>query len=300
LAAIGRRHAARILAAREVAAVAALALILGLACARVVAQQSAPSPGSPVTPVAAPPSGTPATNASAAPAAVGEATGTTAKKSPIPPSIVHHSASGLDWKDLTAAERSALEPLAAEWEKFEVVRRKKWIEIADRFPEWTPEEQKRRQDRMRELAGLTPEQRRTARESFARAQALPPEKRAELFKQYQDLPEEKKAQLAAEAKATKSVVAIKPIVPHHTPVPSKAQIREGSEQRVPGLPPPQKPPASPAKPETDPASGAEPAVAGAAPQSGGPPGTPVPANPPAAAPAAPAPLAAPAAATNPP
>lgn len=141
-----------------------------------------------------------------------------------------------DWNELTAAQRQALSPLAGDWGQLDAARRKKWLEIARRYPAMKPDEQQRTQQRMREWILLTPEQRRTARDSYVRAHALPPEKRAELLQKYQQLPEEKKQQLAAEAKAHKSVIRAKPEVTHQGPIPSKAQIREGSKQKVPGLP----------------------------------------------------------------
>ena len=140
-----------------------------------------------------------------------------------------------DWNELSPAQRQALAPLAGDWAKFDAARRKKWLEIAHRYPAMKPAEQQRTQQRMREWLSLTPEQRRTARDSYVRAHALPPEKRVELLQKYQQLPEEKKRQLAAESKAHKTVIRAKPEATHRGPIPSKAQIREGSMQRVPGL-----------------------------------------------------------------
>jgi hypothetical protein len=128
------------------------------------------------------------------------------------------------WAELTPLQRQTLAPLQAEWEDMDSARKKKWMEIANRYPQMKPEDQQRAQQRMQEWAQLTPEQRRVARDSYARAQALPPEKRAELLKAYQALPEEKKQQLAKENKSAKKLVSHQPVL---TPVPTHAQIRQG-------------------------------------------------------------------------
>lgn len=138
------------------------------------------------------------------------------------------------WADLSDAEREALSPLASEWSKLGAARQRKWLVIADRFPQMTEADRARTQERMREWAKLTPEQRRLARDTYLQARALPPEKRAELLAKYQQLPDDEKEHLTAIGKEHKSVL---PIKLHGKPeaLPNKDQIREGSVQKVPGL-----------------------------------------------------------------
>jgi len=100
------------------------------------------------------------------------------------------------WSQLTPEQRDALSPLAGDWDGFDLARKKKWLDIAARYKDLSPEGQQKMHERMPELAKLTPEQRKTARENFKKAYALPPEKRRELTQQFQDLPEEKKRELA--------------------------------------------------------------------------------------------------------
>ena len=104
------------------------------------------------------------------------------------------------WSQLTADQRDALSPLAGEWDGFDAPRKKKWLDIAVRYKDLSPEGQQKMHERMPDLAKLTPEQRKTARENFKKAYALPPEKRRELTQQFQDLPEEKKRELAENAR----------------------------------------------------------------------------------------------------
>ena len=138
------------------------------------------------------------------------------------------------WRALSVPEQSALQPLAGEWDKLDVARQRKWLALADRFPHMTQVEQSRTQERMREWVRLTPEERRVARETYLRAHSLPPEKRAELLQQYQQLPDDEKEQLAEQARQHHSVMAVR-AHSHEEPLPSKAQIREGAQQAVPGI-----------------------------------------------------------------
>ncbi len=104
------------------------------------------------------------------------------------------------WAQLNADQKEALAPLAADWDKYDIVRKKKWLEIAVRYKNLSPEGQQLMHERMPDLAKLTPEQRLRARENFKRAYALPPEQRRALTQQFQDLPEEKKRELAEQSK----------------------------------------------------------------------------------------------------
>ncbi len=103
------------------------------------------------------------------------------------------------WKELTPAQRDALSPLANEWDSFERNRKLKWLDVANKYPQLSPESQKRLHERMVEFVKLTPEQRRTARSNFQRAYELPMEQRQSLVQQYQELPPEKKQALADKA-----------------------------------------------------------------------------------------------------
>lgn len=112
------------------------------------------------------------------------------------------------WHELTPAQHFALAPLANDWNQLDGFRKKKWLEIGNKFANMKPDEQLRLQERMREWAKLTPEQRRVARETFSRAKKLAPEQKSAQWEQYQQLPEEQKKQLAASASAKSAVAAL--------------------------------------------------------------------------------------------
>jgi len=50
--------------------------------------------------------------------------------------------------------------------------KQKWLEVAKKYPNLSADDKRRVHERMEELAKLTPEQRRVARENFRRAYEL--------------------------------------------------------------------------------------------------------------------------------
>lgn len=109
------------------------------------------------------------------------------------------------WVELTPAQQQVLMPFAGEWDRIDATRKKKWLEIGNKLMSMKPEEQQRMQERMREWAKLTPEQRRIARESYARAKKLGSTQKSAQWEKYQQLPEEQKQKLAADATSKKHV-----------------------------------------------------------------------------------------------
>jgi hypothetical protein len=89
------------------------------------------------------------------------------------------------WTELTAAQQQVLAPLHAEWEQLDTTRRKKWVDIANRYPTMKQAEQQRLQKRMQEWAQLTPEERRAAREQYRTLKKIPPRQRKEKWQEYQ-------------------------------------------------------------------------------------------------------------------
>ena len=76
-------------------------------------------------------------------------------------------------------------PLQAEWEQLDTTRRRKWVDIANRYPTMKQAEQKRLQKRMQEWAQLTPDERRAAREQYRALKKIPPQQRKEKWQEYQ-------------------------------------------------------------------------------------------------------------------
>jgi len=124
------------------------------------------------------------------------------------------------WSDLTPTQQEALAPLAAEWNKIEAPRKKKWLALSNKYQSMKPDEKARLHERMRDWAKLTPEQRRVARESFARANKLNQGQRNAEWQQYQKLPEEQKKKLAEEAAAKKRITTLPSATQNKNKIPS--------------------------------------------------------------------------------
>ena len=120
---------------------------------------------------------------------------TTPASKGAPPS----ASGGVTWSTLSASQQRALRPLEAEWGRIDSPRRSKWLEIADRFPTMSPDEQARVQTRMAEWAKMTPRERGQTRLNFREAQQVPAQERKAKWDEYNALPPEKRQQLAAKA-----------------------------------------------------------------------------------------------------
>lgn len=124
------------------------------------------------------------------------------------------------WAELSQDQRTVLAPLANDWDDMEFWRRGKWVEIAQRYPTMSPEEQLRIQDRMRAWAKLTPEERRAARHIFKNVQQATPEQREalkQMWAEYEALPEAEKQKLKEKAQAAKAPVRRAPSAAKPTP-----------------------------------------------------------------------------------
>lgn len=178
---------------RKVAGAAAIAAALALAglmtgCGR---QES----GKPGSSGAVLPGGTPA---AAAPASKPVAPGRKADKTGDKPL----------WRALTPPQQVALQPLQGEWDQMDGVRKQKWLQLAARFSNMTPEEQERVHARMREWARLTPEQRELARETFNRTRKITPDQKTATWESYLQLPDDQKKKLAASATGRKAPAVV--------------------------------------------------------------------------------------------
>ncbi len=193
------------------------------------------------------------------------------------------------WSELTDAQKSALLPLATEWDRMDAARKLKWLDIGNRFASMKPDEQQRVHERMREWLKLTPQQRKLARENYASTKKIDKSQKSAQWQQYQQLPEEEKKKLAADAARKKQATGAAKGVPAK-PAPAKpAPVKPATA--VPGAPAPAAAPATaPAAPAAAPAPSPSPIPAG---------GAAAPAAQPSAAPATPAATTPPAAPATP-
>ena len=75
-------------------------------------------------------------------------------------------AEGPTWKELTRAQQTALKPLERDWWRIDGPRKRKWLEIAARYPAMSADERERVQDRMSEWVSLSPQERNAARLNY--------------------------------------------------------------------------------------------------------------------------------------
>ncbi len=119
--------------------------------------------------------------------------------------------------ELRPAEQSVLKPLAGDWDSLSATRKKKWRELATRYPTLSAEEQQRLTTRMQGWSRMSPDDRRAARDQFreinkpqlaaAQNPAAKQETRDELKRKwdaYRELPADKRTELAAAAKNSRS------------------------------------------------------------------------------------------------
>jgi len=99
---------------------------------------------------------------------------------------------GPSFSSLSANQKSVLAPLEPFWDEMAEVRRKKWMEIANRFPSTGEEEQARVKIRMQEWATLSPAQRKLVRENFVDSQKVSKTQKQMQWEEYQKLSDEEK------------------------------------------------------------------------------------------------------------
>lgn len=146
--------------------------------------------------------------AAPAPAAASGATVNAPVDLPTPPATNPLPAVHPNWAELTVVQQRIFAPLAPEWNGMPELARKKWLQIAQAYPKYTPAQQQRLQTRMADWVKLTPEQRHRARENFQTTKSLPVQKKSEAWQSYQKLTDDQKKALVADAKAQKHPSAV--------------------------------------------------------------------------------------------
>ena len=84
------------------------------------------------------------------------------------------------WSELTAEQRAALAPLAADWNNFPVKQQARLLKVAKGFDKLSPAQRQRVHARLRDWAYMTPEQRSLARQNYKKLIELPARKQAQI------------------------------------------------------------------------------------------------------------------------
>ncbi len=116
--------------------------------------------------------------------------GSTTAKSPGLQSLVEPL-----WTDLNGQQRSVLEPFGAQWNTWSSQEKRIWVSLANKFPQYTPAQQSKAKQRIKDWAALTPEQRRLARSNYRMANQLPKAELDDQKKRYEGMTHEQRVVL---------------------------------------------------------------------------------------------------------
>jgi hypothetical protein len=103
------------------------------------------------------------------------------------------------WRDLSARQQRALQPLAPHWDSLTEPHKRKWLALSRNYAKLPPADQEILHSRMTEWAALSNQQRTQARFNFAEVKQVPVDERKAKWEAYQALSEEEKRKLAARA-----------------------------------------------------------------------------------------------------
>ncbi|MBB3176552.1 DUF3106 domain-containing protein [Variovorax sp. Sphag1AA] len=168
------------------------------------------------------------------------------------------------WRDLTARQQKALQPLSSYWDEMTEPHKRKWLAVSRDFAKMSPEEQEMLHSRMSDWASLTNQQRAQARANFANVKQVPVDERKAKWEAYQALSDEEKGKLAERAKSAKAPGAAPTIrlVPEQKLVPIPAAGPDGQHTpRIQLAPPPAPAPVAAARPVPVPAPAPAPVAA---------------------------------------
>ncbi len=117
------------------------------------------------------------------------------------------------WRELTARQQKALEPLASYWDEMDESHKRKWLAISRDYAKMPASDQDVLHSRMTEWASLSNQQRAQARLNFADVKQVPADERKAKWEAYQALSDEEKSKLAARATTVKPPGAASTIRP---------------------------------------------------------------------------------------
>lgn len=116
--------------------------------------------------------------------------------------------SGPLWGELSPVQRQILAPLAASWESLETAQKRKWMSVAQTYPQLGAPEQAKLQGRMAEWAALSPRERALARLNFSESKKLPAADRTANWDAYKALPPEDRQKFVAQAASAPKSAAL--------------------------------------------------------------------------------------------
>jgi hypothetical protein len=99
------------------------------------------------------------------------------------------------WNELDSDQQAVLAPFEQQWNAWSAAEKRSWLILAERVPKMSDEQRERVDERIREWAGLTPEQRRLARQNYRLAKRLAPDERQAQWERYREMTPEQRSVL---------------------------------------------------------------------------------------------------------
>lgn len=119
------------------------------------------------------------------------------------------------WRELSESQRTALTPLAAQWDALSASQKRKWIALSKNYHELGASDQTLMHARMDDWVKLSPQQRRTARLNFAETKRLSTDEKQQKWEAYQALSPDARHKLTESAPSLPpgAAVAVRPVPP---------------------------------------------------------------------------------------
>lgn len=113
------------------------------------------------------------------------------------------SAAGPRWREITPAQRQVLMPLRDRWDSIGALAKRRWLVLADRYPQMDESERNKLFSRMNTWASLSAQQRNQARINFESVKRLSAQELQSKWDEYQALSEAEKKRLTEQARKAK-------------------------------------------------------------------------------------------------
>ncbi|MBU6272617.1 MAG: DUF3106 domain-containing protein [Betaproteobacteria bacterium] len=117
--------------------------------------------------------------------------------SPVPDSRSVLPINQPKWAELSTFQQETLAPLQSAWNGLPAAKKRSWLALTEKMPAMNPADRAAAQQRIREWAALSPEQRRMARDNYRLAKSLDRDERLATWESYQQMTPEQRSVLRA-------------------------------------------------------------------------------------------------------
>lgn len=138
------------------------------------------------------------------------------------------------WSELKPLQQKSLAPLVGTWNSLPDGQRRKWLALAQNYPNLAATEQQKLHSRMAEWAALKPKEREQARLNFAETKKIAPSDLTGNWEAYQALSPEERKKLAADAKPKipGAATAVKPVPAEKLAEVPKAPMKPDTKRQL--------------------------------------------------------------------